>query len=128
MQFASVGTSLQTLDQLALEADGVSVVLHCFSMPERLDECVQRGYAISFACNVTYKSATELTAAARLVPDDRLPVETDAPYLAPQPMRGKRNVPANVVHTAQAIALERRVSYHDFNLEVEAAAAAIFGW
>ncbi len=55
----------ETLAQLAAEADGVSVVMHCFSMPERLEECLERGYAISFAGNVTYKSAAELAEAAR---------------------------------------------------------------
>ena len=61
---------------------GVEVVLHCFSMVDRLDECLERGWWISFAGNVTYPSATELAAAAERVPDDRLLVETDAPYLA----------------------------------------------
>jgi TatD DNase family protein len=66
--------------------------------------------------------------AALKVPARRLLVETDAPYLSPQPVRGKPNVPANVVTTAQALALERRVSYHDFDQGVEAASAAVFGW
>src|SRR5271168_4471624 len=72
-----------TLAQLAAEADGVSVVMHCFSMPERLQECVRRGYAISFAGNVTYKSAADLADAARRAPEELLLVETDAPYLTP---------------------------------------------
>ena len=73
----------ETLSQLAAEAQGVSVVMHCFSMPARLEECLERGYAISFAGNVTYKSAAELADAATRVPEDRLLVETDAPYLSP---------------------------------------------
>ena len=65
---------------------GVSVVMHCFSMPERLEECLERGYAISFAGNVTYPSAADLAeAAARACREDGLLVETDAPYLTPQP-------------------------------------------
>jgi TatD DNase family protein len=62
------------------------------------------------------------------VPADRLLVETDAPYLTPVPLRGRPNTPANVVRTAEAIALERRVSYSEFDAGVEAAAAAVLGW
>jgi TatD DNase family protein len=118
----------QTLDQLALEADGVSVVLHCFSMPERLDECVQRGYAISFAGNVTYKSATELAASARLVPDDRLLVETDAPYLTPQAVRKHPNQPAFVAHTLAFVAEQRGVGVAELGATVQRNAARVFGW
>jgi TatD DNase family protein len=118
----------QTLDQLALEADGVSVVLHCFSMPDRLDECVQRGYAISFAGNVTYKSATELAAAARLVPDDRLLVETDAPYLTPQAVRKLPNQPAFVAHTLAFVAEQRGVGVAELGATVQRTAARVFGW
>jgi len=118
----------QTLDQLALEADGVSVVLHCFSMPERLDECVQRGYAISFAGNVTYKSATELAAASRVVPDDCLLVETDAPYLTPQAVRKHPNQPAFVAHTLAFVAEQRGVGVAELGATVQRNAARVFGW
>lgn len=118
----------EVLDQLAAEADGVSVVLHCFSMPARLKECLTRGYAISFAGNVTYRSASELAEAARLVPDDSLLVETDAPYLTPQPHRGKRNKPAYVAHTAAFIAELRGVSVAELGERVERNAARVFGW
>lgn len=118
----------QTLDQLALEADGVSVVLHCFSMPERLDECVQRGFAISFAGNVTYKSATELAAAARVVPDDCLLVETDAPYLTPQAVRKHPNQPAFVAHTLAFVAEQRGVGVAELGATVQRNAARVFGW
>lgn len=118
----------QTLDLLGAEADGVRVILHCFSMPDRLDECVERGYWISFAGNSTYPANRELRAAAARVPEDRILVETDAPYLSPQPVRKERNVPANVVLTAEAIAEERGVSYTDFERAVEQNAAALFGW
>jgi TatD DNase family protein len=117
-----------TLDQLALEADGVSVVLHCFSMPERLDECVQRGYAISFAGNVTYKSASELAEAARLVPDDRLLIETDAPYLTPQAVRKHPNQPAFVAHTLAFVAEQRGVGVAELGATVQRNAARVFGW
>jgi TatD DNase family protein len=118
----------EVLDQLAAEADGVSVILHCFSMPDRLDECLTRGYAISFAGNVTYRSATELAEAAKRVPEDALLVETDAPYLTPQPHRGKRNKPAFVMHTAELVAGLRGVSVAELGEQVERNAARVFGW
>jgi TatD DNase family protein len=117
-----------TLAQLADEADGVSVVMHCFSMPERLEECLERGYAISFAGNVTYKNATELAQAAPRVPDERLLVETDAPYLTPQPVRKHPNQPAFVVHTAAFLAELRGVSVAELAGVVERTAARVFGW
>jgi TatD DNase family protein len=118
----------QTLDQLAAEADGVSVVMHCFSMPERLQECLGRGYQISFAGNVTYKSAAELAEAARLVPEERLLIETDAPYLTPQPVRKERNQPAFVAHTLAFIAEQRGVAPGELDAAVERNAARVFGW
>jgi len=117
-----------TLDQLADEADGVSVVMHCFSMPERLDECLERGYQISFAGNVTYRSAAELAGAAQLAPEDRLLIETDAPYLTPQAVRKERNQPAFVAHTLAFIAEQRRVAVAELDAAVERNAARVFGW
>ena len=93
-----------TLDLLATHADGLRVILHCFSMPDRLDECLARGYWISFAGNVTFPKAPELREAAARVPADRLLVETDSPFLAPQPVRGKPNEPRHVVATARVVA------------------------
>lgn len=118
----------EVLDQLAAQADGVKVLLHCFSMPDRLDECLERGYTISFAGNVTYKSAADLAQAAQLVPEDRLLVETDAPYLTPQAVRRERNRPAFVVHTAQFIAQLRGVSVERIGEIVQDNAARLFGW
>lgn len=118
----------RVLDQLAAEADGVRVVLHCFSMPDRLSECLERGYAISFAGNVTYKSAADLAQAAKAVPEDRLLVETDAPYLTPQAMRKHRNRPAFVTHTAQFVAELRGVSVEHIGEVVEANARELFSW
>jgi TatD DNase family protein len=117
-----------TLDQLGAEAQGVSVVMHCFSMPERLEECVARGYAISFAGNVTYKSAGALAEAARAVPEERLLVETDAPYLTPQAVRKHRNQPAFVAHTLAFIAELRGVAADELGAAVEANGARVFGW
>ena len=118
-----------TIRTLEEHAHGMKVIIHCFSMGSRIDECLaHQEWWISFAGNVTYPKNQDLRDAALKVPSSRLLVETDAPYLSPQPMRGKPNSPALVVQTAQALALERRVSYHDFNLEVESAAQAVFGW
>jgi TatD DNase family protein len=117
-----------TLAQLAGEADGCSVVIHCFSMPSRLDECLERGYAISFAGNVTYKNAADLAEAARRVPEDSLLVETDAPYLTPQVVRKERNRPAFVAHTVAFLAQLRGVSVEDLGAAVERNAARVFGW
>jgi len=120
--------SRETLDQLAAEADGVSVVMHCFSMPEQLDECLQRGYTISFAGNVTYPKAGELAAAAARVPQERLLVETDAPYLTPQPVRKHRNQPAFVAHTVRFLAELRGVGVAMLSEALERNAARVFGW
>jgi TatD DNase family protein len=84
-----------------------TVVLHCFSEPQLLPAALERGYYVSFAGNVTYNRAEELRAAARDVPAERLLVETDSPYLAPQPVRGRPNEPANIVHTVAALAAVR---------------------
>ncbi len=92
---------------LADEAGDLAVVMHCFSLPQYVDECNARGYYASFAGNVTYKNAGELRAAAARVREDRLMVETDAPFLSPVPNRGNSNVPAWVVHTAAVVAEAR---------------------
>jgi TatD DNase family protein len=117
-----------TLDLLAAEADGVDVILHCFSMPDRVEECVARGYWISFAGNVTYPANGDLRAAAARVPEDRVLVETDAPYLTPQPVRKQRNQPANVTMTAEVVAAARGMSYDELEQAVERNAAALFDW
>lgn len=114
---------------LAAEADGVEVILHCFSATaERAAEAVERDWYLSFAGNVTYPNAGELRKAAALVPDELLLVETDSPFLAPQPVRGEPNAPANVVHTAEAVAELRGVSYAELDATVAANAARLFGW
>jgi TatD DNase family protein len=117
-----------TIATLAREADGLEVILHCFSMPGRLEECVGRGWWISFAGNVTYPKAQELADAAVQVPLERLLVETDAPYLTPQAVRKERNQPAFVVHTARFIAEQRGMSYAALDDALHANSARLFGW
>jgi TatD DNase family protein len=117
-----------TVSTLKQRAHGLEVVMHCFSMPDRLDECVAEGWWISFAGNVTYPKATDLADAAERVPDDRLLVETDAPYLTPQPVRKERNQPAFVTHTARFVAERRGVAYDELERLVDANAATLFGW
>ena len=118
-----------TLAILDAETAGMKVILHCFSMPDRIEDCLAHpDWWISFAGNVTYPANAALREAAIRVPAQRLLVETDAPYLTPVPRRGKPNAPALVRMTAEAVALERRVPYVDFDAAVEAAAADVFGW
>jgi TatD DNase family protein len=111
----------------ALEAAAVPVLLHCFSSPDRLDEAIERGYYCSFAGNVTYPAATGLREAAARVPDDRILAETDSPYLAPVPQRGRPNRPANVMLTLRALAAERGVAADELERQVERNAAHLFG-
>jgi TatD DNase family protein len=117
-----------TFALLAEHAEGVTVVLHCFSSTTRVAECAERGWYCSFAGNVTYPKATELQAAARDLPIELLLVETDAPFLAPQPLRGKPNEPANVVQTAKFVAGLRGMDYEALEAAVEQNAARVFGW
>jgi len=102
--------------------------MHCFSMPSRLDECLDHGWWISFAGNVTYPKARELAFAVEQTPLDRLLVETDAPYLTPQAVRKERNQPAYVVHTARFVAERRGISYEQLEQAVHANSARLFGW
>ena len=90
-----------------LEGFGGTVVLHCFSSPALLPVALEREYYVSFAGNVTFPKATELRDAAARVPAGRILSETDCPYLAPQPLRGRPNVPANVVPSVAALAAAR---------------------
>ena len=112
----------------ALRDFGGTVVLHCFSSPDRVDECVERGYICSFAGNVTYPKSRDLQRAAKAIPDELLMVETDAPFLSPQPVRGKPNEPGNVTHTARFVAELRGIGYEELDALVERNAARVFGW
>ena len=113
---------------LAEEADGVTVVLHCFSAPERVAEAAERGWYCSFAGNVTYPGAEALRTAAAEVPDELLLCETDSPFLTPQPHRGKPNEPANVLETAHRLAEVRGVGITELEGLIDANAATVFGW
>jgi TatD DNase family protein len=109
-------------------APSVVGVLHCFSGPlEFARRFLDLGYYISFAGNLTYPSAGNLREAAAQIPVERLLVETDSPYLSPVPFRGKRNQPANVVHTAQALAQVRGMSIAELAPVLVANARRLFG-
>jgi TatD DNase family protein len=118
----------ETLDMLAAEAGDHPVILHCFSLPERLAEVAERGYLLSFAGQVTFPRALELQAAARDAPDELVMVETDSPYLTPVPRRGRPNRPANVAHTLRFVAALRRVAEGDLDALTTRNAARVFGW
>jgi TatD DNase family protein len=115
-------------DEIArtLERFGGTVVLHCFSAPQLLPAALERGYYVSFAGNVTYPSATDLRLAATQVPADRILAETDTPYLAPQPQRGRPNEPAYVVHTLAALAEARGDDPRDLERQIEENARRAF--
>lgn len=119
----------ETFELLRAEATGVEVILHCFSSTAlRVAEAAEWGWYCSFAGNVTYPKSEGLREAAAAVPDHLLLVETDAPFLSPQPVRGQRNQPANVVATAEVVASARGVSYAELEATVEENAARLFGW
>lgn len=102
------GADADLLAQLEAEGAPETVIMHCFSSgPETARRCIDAGYLLSFAGNVSFKNARELHEAARLVPDEQLLVETDAPYLTPHPYRGAPNEPYCVVYTARALAALR---------------------
>jgi TatD DNase family protein len=111
----------------ALEHFSGTVVLHCFSSPGLLSVALERGYYVSFAGNVTYPKAMELREAARAVPAERILAETDCPYLAPQPVRGKRNEPAYVVHTVASLAETRGDDPGELGRRIDDNAASAFG-
>jgi TatD DNase family protein len=110
-----------------LEATRVPVVLHCFGSVGRLDDALERGYMVSFAGNVCYPKAEDLREAARRVPDDLILAETDAPYLAPPPHRGRPNQPAYVMQTLAVLAAERGVQPTALEALVDANASRVFG-
>jgi TatD DNase family protein len=102
------------------------VVLHCFSSPHLLGHALERGWYVSFAGNVTYKNATDLRLAATQVPFEQLLVETDCPYLAPQPVRGRTNEPAYVVWTVATLAEARGEVVDELARQIDRNAAACF--
>ena len=104
-----------------------TVVLHCFSSPHMLPTALERDWYVSFAGNATFPKAFDLRLAATEVPAERILAETDSPYLAPQPVRGRRNEPANVVHTLAALARARGEEPEDLEAQIDRNATACFG-
>jgi TatD DNase family protein len=119
----------ETLAILAEErAREIGGVMHCFSGDVQIARrCLDLGLFISLAGPVTYKNARALPEVARFVPEDRLVVETDCPYLPPTPHRGKRNEPAYVALTAGFVAELRGVSPDALGAAVTANASTLFG-
>jgi TatD DNase family protein len=113
------------LGTMLADFDG-TVILHCFSSPGLLGTALERGYYVSFAGNVTFSKASELREAARLIPADRILAETDSPYLAPEPRRGRPNEPANVVHTVAALANARAEDVSELAAQIDANATEAF--
>lgn len=107
--------------------EATTVVLHCLSSATLLEPAREHGWYVSFAGNATYPKATELRWAASRVPADRILAETDSPYLAPQPVRGKPNESANVVHTLAFLADARGEEPAELEARIEANASAAFG-
>jgi len=101
--------------------------MHCFSEPGLLSAGLERGWYFSFAGNVTYPKAEDLRAAVARVPADRILAETDSPYLAPQPLRGRRNEPAFIRHTVEVLAAVRDENPEELGARIDANATAAFG-
>ncbi len=104
-----------------------TVVLHCFSSPSLLEPALERGWYVSFAGNASFPKAVDLRLAATQVPVDRILAETDCPYLAPQPMRGRPNEPAYVVHTVAALARVRGEDAAELAAQIDRNATTCFG-
>ena len=116
------------LDILAKAGPPEHVIFHCFSGDAELARrCAQAGYMLSFAGTLTFASAPGLRAAAAVVPPELLLVETDAPFLAPVPNRGKLNAPAQVAHTLRALAAVRGVPAAEMCEIVTRNAERVFG-
>ena len=102
-------------------------VVHCFSGDEEfLRQCLDLGLYISFTCNLTYKKAENLKDIARLVPLEHLLLETDAPFLPPQGLRGKRNEPAYVRYLAEELARIKGLSLQEIAQATTANAQSLF--
>jgi TatD DNase family protein len=118
----------EIFEVLDARGDGVAVILHCFLAPWRVQDAIERGWYCSFSGIVTYPASDALREAAAALPEELLLVETDAPYLAPQPVRGRPNEPAHVVDTARAVAEVRGETYEQLERTVEANARTLFEW
>lgn len=117
-----------TIRILRQDAAGLTVVLHCFSLPERVEEVAAEGWYTSFAGPVSFPRSDDLRAAAAALPAERILVETDAPYLAPVPRRGRPNRPSYVAHTLAAVAAARGIDVDAADALTTANAARVFGW
>ena len=118
----------ETLEVLGAEGPPSRLIFHCWSGDERqLQSALGLGAYISFAGNVSFKNAGNLRSAAAAVPEDRLLVETDSPYLSPEPHRGKPNEPRQVSFVGLAIAQERGVPVHALAERTTQNARTIFG-
>jgi TatD DNase family protein len=125
---AVIHTRAADADTLAaLEGFGGRVVLHCFSSPHLLEPALERGWYVSFAGNATFPKAVDLRLAARETPADRILAETDAPYLAPQPLRGRPNEPAYVMHTLASLAEARNEDPKELEQQIDRNASECFG-
>lgn len=114
---------------LAGYAGRVTPVLHCFTGDAKTARgAVEMGCYISFAGNATYPKLRDVLAVAAVVPPERLLLETDSPFLAPQQQRGRRNEPAHITYTYDAIAATRGMTRHSLGALVAANAARLFGW
>lgn len=114
--------------RILAEYPGVRAVMHCYSMGEaELAPYLEMGLHISFSGVVTYPKNDDNRAAAAAVPADRLLIETDCPFLAPQPMRGQRNEPAFVTATLEAVATVRATDPTELALQTSRNAATLFG-
>jgi TatD DNase family protein len=123
------GAEAECIDMLIEHGSNLpAVILHCFSDAGELPRAVDAGFYCSFAGNVTFKNAPDLREAAAKVPDDLILVETDSPFLAPMPNRGKRCEPAWVTLTAQVVAETRGVSYDELDALVTANAQRALDW
>ena len=119
--------SASTATAAALQPFRGTVILHCFSEPDLLEAALARRYYVSFAGNVTYPKAETLRECAVRVPADRLLAETDSPYLAPQPVRGRPNEPMNIRHTLAVLADARGAARDELEAQLDANATAAFG-
>lgn len=116
-----------TLAILAEHAANISFIIHCFSgSPAFAEKALALGGYISFSGIATFKKSNEIRSIAASVPPNRILVETDSPYLAPEPFRGKRCEPAYTLKTAEVLAESRGVSYADFAAQTTANAQRIF--
>jgi TatD DNase family protein len=112
----------------AHERGGLRGVMHSFTgNSDTASKCMELGLHISFAGMVTFKKSNDLRTVAAAIPNDRILIETDSPYLSPHPLRGKRNEPANLIHTAECLATTRGIGFEEFCAQTTKNARELFG-